>query len=97
MHVMTQSRGMATPARIVGALKRLGFTPGSWRRLRETLRGTIGVAPPRIKQKDNLVPRPHQNRGLLELTARLKRQLRSALVDKWGERGRRQLSAQCCP
>src|ERR1700730_11106212 len=33
----------ATPARIVGALKRLGFTPGSWRRLRETLRGTIGV------------------------------------------------------
>ena len=41
---MTQSRGMATPARIIGRQKRLGFTPGSWCRLRETLRGMIGVA-----------------------------------------------------
>ena len=47
----------------------------------------IDVAPPRIKQEDNLVPRSHQNRGLLELTARLKRQPRSALVDKSGGTG----------
>jgi hypothetical protein len=87
MHVMTQSRGMATLLESSGRQKRLGFTPSSGRRLRETLRSMIGVTLPRIKQEDKLVPRSHQNRGLLELTARLKRQPRSALVDKSGGTG----------
>jgi hypothetical protein len=40
----------------------------------------IGVAPPRIKQKGNLATLAHQNCGLLELTARLERQLLQSAV-----------------
>src|ERR1700738_2667756 len=90
MHVMTQSRGMRPLLESSGRQSAFAshLVRRRWHRLREMLRGIIGVAPPRIKQKDNLVTRSHKNCGLLQPTARLERQLRSALIDNRGERDR---------